>query len=150
MESFGPFKGLIYRRTLGGPAMPGAEVTTQPEMSNFRKAEAAFRPLGLDNRALNALVRGGICSLDQLSALTELQASRIPGLGSKTLDQIRPFLKAEEPAGMEFPEDRTISIKFDAKTVAAIDAWLGTQAAISSRPVAVRHLVAQALGGARK
>jgi len=125
-------------------------MATQLELSNFRRAEAAFRPLGLNNRALNALVRGGICALEQLSQLTELQASRIPGLGTKTLDQIRPFLKAEQPAGTELPEDRTISTKFDAKTVAAIDAWLDTQAAISSRPVAVRHLVAQALGNALK
>ena len=117
----------------------------QTKISNFRRAEAAFRPLGLDNRALNALVRGGVCSLAELSALTELQASRISGLGAKTLSRLKPFLKAEAPDDTQPVEDRTIAIKFDAKTLADIDVWLNTQAAISSRPIAVRYLVSQAL-----
>jgi len=115
----------------------------QSEVSNFHKAAAAFRPLGLDNRALNALVRGGVCSMDQLSALTEAQASRISGLGPKTLRQLRPYLKHEEATGD--PEDRTLSIKFDASTIADIDVWIDSQVAIGSRPLAVRHLVSEAL-----
>jgi hypothetical protein len=121
----------------------GKLIPPQAELTHFQRAEAAFRPLGLGNRALHALIRGGVWSLGDLSALTERQALKIYGLGSKTLGQIRPFLKVEEPA--EPLEDRTISIKFDAKTIADIDVWVDTQAAISSRALAVRHLVSQAL-----
>ena len=125
-------------------------IPLQVEMTNFQRAQAAFRPLGLGNRALHALIRGGVWSLGDLSALTERQALKIYGLGSKTLSQIRPFLKIEAPDGMESLEDRTISIKFDAKTIADIDSWLDTQAAITSRALAIRHLVSQALKVALK
>jgi hypothetical protein len=112
------------------------------EVSRFRRAELAFRPLGLDNRAINALVRGGVCSLEDLSGLTESRARAISGLGIKTIGQLRAHLKTEEPA----PEpERDITTRFDARTLAEIDSWLDTQAAVSSRSKAVRHLVAQAL-----
>ena len=117
----------------------------QLEISRFRRAEMAFRPLGLDNRAINALLRGGVCTLEDLSRLTESRARAIPGLGTKTISQLRPHLKAEDAA----PEpERDITTRFDAKTLAELDTWLDTQVAVSSRANAVRHLVAQALKSA--
>lgn len=126
------------------------DVSAGLEFNRFRRAEAAFRPLGLDNRAINALIRGGICCLEDLSRLTEARARAIPGLGMKTVGQLRPHLKADEPS-LESPwEDRDITTRFDAKTIAEIDTWLDTQAAVSSRTVAIRYLVAQGLKTALK
>ncbi len=121
-----------------------------PEVSKFRKAEAAFRPLGLDNRAINALIRGGVCSLEDLSRLTEARARAIPGVGMKTVGQLRPYLKTDEHAAEAPWEERDITTRFDAKTLADIDTWLDTQAAMSSRPGAIRYLVAQGLKSALK
>jgi hypothetical protein len=121
----------------------------QLEVSRFRRAEMAFRPLGLDNRAINALVRGGICSLDDLAKLTEARARTLSGLGNKTMSRIRPYLKPdEEPSALPW-EEREITTRFDAQTLADLDSWLDTQVAVSSRSKAVRHLVAQALKAAR-
>jgi hypothetical protein len=125
-------------------------VLVQLEVSRFRRAEMAFRPLGLDNRAINALVRGGICSLDDLAKLTEARARTLSGLGNKTMSRIRPYLKPEEEEPSALPwEEREITTRFDAQTLADLDSWLDTQVAVSSRSKAVRHLVAQALKAAR-
>lgn len=119
----------------------------QLEMSRFRRAEMAFRPLGLDNRAINALVRGGVCTLEDLSRLTESRARAISGLGDKTIAQLRPHLKAEDAV---VEPERDITTRFDARTLAELDSWLDTQVAVSSRANAVRHLVAQALKSAQR
>ncbi|MBV9549294.1 MAG: hypothetical protein JO256_06430 [Alphaproteobacteria bacterium] len=125
-------------------------MSVAPEISRFRKAEAVFRPLGLDNRAINALVRGGVCSLEDLARLTERRAKAIPGLGLKTIGQLKTYLKADEQAETAPWEDRTIATRFNAKTLAEIDSWLRTQAAVSSRPIAIRYLVEQGLKAALK
>jgi len=125
-------------------------VTIPVEVSRYRRAEAAFRPLGLDNRAINALVRGGVYSVEDLAGLTETRARAIPGLGLKTINQIRPYLKQESPAQSLPWEERDVTTRFDAKTLAEIDSWLDTQAGLSSRPVAIRYLVAQGLKATTK
>jgi hypothetical protein len=88
--------------------------------------------------------------VEDLSGLTETRARAIPGLGLKTINQIRPYLKPETSVQPLPWEERDITTRFDAKTLAEIDSWLDTQAGLSSRPVAIRYLVTQGLKATSK
>lgn len=109
-------------------------------------AEAEFRPLGLDSRAINALWARDICTLRDLSKLTEWDISVIPGIGTKTKGQLRIYLRSTDAPAQEIhTRSRIVATRFEPDMLTEIDSWILEQGGHLARAEAVRRLVALAL-----
>jgi hypothetical protein len=102
-------------------------------------ARKEFRPLALGARVINALVAGGILSINDLYTLSVGEIEQVPGIGPKTVEALKAYLR-----GQRFPMDRSahlMSIKFPESALAAIDQWALQQKGVVSRAEAIRRLV---------
>jgi hypothetical protein len=115
-------------------------------MTDYRKAESEFRPLGFNTRTIRALAGRGICSLRDLATLTERDLSSIPGIGLHAMAQLRVYIRKTGPTIEIHTRGRVVSVNFDAKALTAIDAWAVDNDVKRSRAEAIRRLVEQALG----
>ncbi len=61
--------------------------------ANSDSAPRLLEALGLPTRIVTALKKAGFITTDQLSALSYASAAEIEGIGKKSLDTLRPFLK---------------------------------------------------------
>jgi hypothetical protein len=108
-------------------------------------AEREFRPLGLNSRTINALWRHDICTLRELSQLTERALAVIPGIGAKGLSQLSLYIRKPGPTQEIHDRRRTVAVKFEPDALTAIDSWAQENGPISGRAEAVRRLVEMGL-----
>ena len=80
---------------------------------------SGIRTLGLSNRANNALENEGIHTKDELEALTEGELRRIPGLGAKSIKEIKEAL---EKGGRSLATDMDPSSVYAFFSVSTADA----------------------------
>ncbi len=73
--------------------MQTAEAAEAMEAMSEPAGENEIQASILSTRAKNALVKNGITTMAQLSALTDDQISNLSGLGEKTITEIKDFLK---------------------------------------------------------
>ena len=109
-------------------------------MSNRRIAESEFRPLGLNTRTIYALVKHGVYTLRDLTALTEREVSRMAGIGEKARSILAIYLRKEGPSVEIHNRRKSVSTIFEPAELTSIDAWALDNAAIS-RAEAIRRLV---------
>jgi hypothetical protein len=115
-------------------------------MRERRLAEREFRPLGLNTRTINALWCRDICTLQELSKLTEREVSLIPGIGAKGRSQLSLYIRKNGPAQEVHDRRRVVSVIFEPNALTAIDSWALENGPIKGRAEAIRRLVDLALG----
>lgn len=77
-----------------------AKISQKQEMEEKNKpVQEAYTPieiLGFSPRTLNALINGGIGSIEQLSKCTESKLTNLRGFGRKALTEVKDALKAKD------------------------------------------------------
>ena len=73
--------------------MPAPEAQEAVEAMKESEGENEIQASILSTRAKNALVKNGITTMAQLSALSDEQINNLSGLGDKTINEIKDFLK---------------------------------------------------------
>lgn len=68
------------------------------EESGYLRAEKEFLPLGLNRAAIKALAVDGIYSLRDLASRTEQDILVIPGIGERTFNRLKPYLRKQAPS----------------------------------------------------
>ena len=69
-----------------------AEEKNKPVPENYTPVEI----LGFSPRTLNALINGGIGSIEQLSKCTESKLTNLRGFGKKALTEVKNALKTKD------------------------------------------------------
>lgn len=80
-------------------------ITKQQEEDQKKPTQESYTPieiLGLSPRTLNALINGGIGSVEQLSKCTESKLTNLRGFGKKALTEVQEAL---EPRGLTLAQD---------------------------------------------
>lgn len=80
-------------------------ITKQQEEDQKKPTQESYTPieiLGLSPRTLNALINGGIGSVEQLSKCTESKLTNLRGFGKKALTEVQQAL---EPRGLTLSQD---------------------------------------------
>lgn len=113
-------------------------------------ADREFRPLGLNSRAINALWCRDICTLRELSKLTERDLYVIPGIGAKARNQLALYVRKTGPVQEVHDRRRVVSIIFEPDALIAIDSWALENGPITGRAEAIRRLVEAGLTTKRK
>jgi hypothetical protein len=109
-------------------------------MSRDESAENEFRAQGFSSRAINLLIARDIYSLRELANLTIRDLMIMPGVGPKTLDELKPYVQGAPQTTVVHNRPLSVTLVFDAACLTAIDAW-GMERGMTSRAGAIRGLV---------
>ena len=112
----------------------------------YDAARREFRQLAINVRVINALVAGGVSSINDLHALSESELEQLPGIGPKTVKTLKAYLRRQS-FSLSGNEHHLMSVKFGTDALSEIDKWALQQKGVVSRAEAIRRLVELALSG---
>ena len=110
----------------------------------YDAARREFRQLAINVRVINALVAGGISSINDLHALSESELEQLPGIGPKTVKVLKTYLRRQS-FSLSGNDNHLMSVKFGTDALAEIDKWALQQKGVVSRAEAIRRLVEMGL-----
>lgn len=119
-------------------------VRGMPAQDVYETARNDLLRLKLNIRAINALIAGGVYSVNDLHALNESQLEQISGIGPKAVLALKQYLRKQH-SDLTDANSRLLSVRFADGALAAIDKWALQQKGVLSRAEAVRRLVEIAL-----
>ena len=117
----------------------GGVAIALPQQAKYESARRELRQAGISERAVNALVAGGIYTINGLQGLSESELTQIPGVGPITVRQLRGYLRKQKTSLTG--DAPLISVKFAEEILTEIDKWAFRQKGVVSRAEAVRRLV---------
>jgi DNA-directed RNA polymerase subunit alpha len=74
------------------PRQPELSINPQPYPADLDTPRVTLEGLGLTTRVLHSLKEEGIDSVDALCALSDRDLKKVPGIGERSLDEIKQQL----------------------------------------------------------